>query len=262
MSHQVDSPAPAAAAPDANQRRGLQLVGRVADILRALETYCSGATLAQLSAAAGLQKSTTHRVLGALEAERLVSRGPGGFRLGPLLARLGAVSSKTLRDEIRPYMTRRPQDLQETVAILDGEGVRFIDQITGPQRLRAVSAIGQVSPLHCTANGKALLAALPRQQASGLLPARVPALTKHTITSERELYKELDEIALTGLALDREEHTEGICAVGVTVRDAFGAPLAITVALPTQRFRGRESAIKKMLLATKAQATERLDGGE
>jgi DNA-binding IclR family transcriptional regulator len=34
-----------------------------------------------------------------------------------------------------------------------------------------MSAVGDVFPLHCTANGKALLAALPEAQALPLLPA-------------------------------------------------------------------------------------------
>ena len=48
--------------------------------------------------------------------------------------------------------------------------MRFVDQVPAPRRLRATSAVGELFPLHCTANGKALLAALPAAEAAALLP--------------------------------------------------------------------------------------------
>lgn len=42
-----------------------------------------------------------------------------------------------------------------------GDRADVVDQVVPPQRLRAVSAVGESFPLYCCANGKALLAALP-----------------------------------------------------------------------------------------------------
>ena len=40
----------------------------------------------------------------------------------------------------------------------------------------------------------------------------------------------------TGVAFDREEHTLGICAAGVALRDLLGNYVAISVPVPAQRF--------------------------
>ena len=45
----------------------------------------------------------------------------------------------------------------------------FVDQIAGQQRLVALSAIGERFPLHCTANGKAILACFAKEDTDALL---------------------------------------------------------------------------------------------
>ena len=147
-------------------------------------------------------------------------------------------------------MRRLADDVEETVdvAVLDGPQVRFIDHLPGSHRLRAVSSIGAAFPLHCSANGKALLAALPREQAERLLPRRLEALTPKTITSRARLWEELDTVSASGVAFDREEHTEGISAVGTAVRDAATVIAAITVVAPTQRFDGNDKRFSARLL--------------
>lgn len=246
------------------RRSGLQLVARVADLLRALEHERGGLTLSELSQAVSLPKSTVHRLVAALEDEGFVTHGRGQIRLGTTIARLGAASHGALRDEVLPYMQRLSQELHETVdlAALDGGEMRFIEQIAAPRRLRAVSAVGDTFPLHCTANGKALLAALPRSHASELLPGRLPTFTKRTITSKRALWEEIEVIAREGVAFDREEHTEGICAVGAVVHDSFGAMAAVSIPMPSQRFYGREQELARLLRETMHEATVDLGGAE
>jgi DNA-binding IclR family transcriptional regulator len=203
--------------------------------------------------AVGLPKSTVHRLVTALEAEDWVTPASiGKVRLGRGIARLGAATRSALRDEIRPQLMRLHQELEETVdlAVLDGASVRFIDHLPAPHRLQAVSAIGATFPLYCTANGKALLAAIPEEQAMALLPPRLVALTPNTITARKDLWSELAEVRVTGVAYDREEHSEGICAVGAVVYDAYGPAGAISIPMPAQRFAGNESQIAKAVLRT------------
>ena len=107
-------------------------------------------------------------------------------------------------------------------------------------RLRAVSAVGARFPAHCTANGKAFLAALPPDRALALLPARLPRCTPHTIVKRSALLQELERVRGRGVAFDREEHTEGICAVGAAVLGPLGPLAAISVPMPTTRFRAGE----------------------
>jgi DNA-binding IclR family transcriptional regulator len=245
-------------------RGGVQLIARIADILRALERAPEGLGLTELSGQTGLAKSTAHRLVSALVAEDFVINGPDGrLRLGRGIAQIGAAARSSLRQDLRPILIRLAAELDETadLSVLDGSAARFIDQVPSKQRLRAVSAIGVTFPLHSTANGKALLAALPPEQAAAILPARLSADTRHTITSRRKLWAELDRIrSADGIAYDRQEHTNGICAVGGVVRDAYGIAGAISIPVPATRFTEIEKQLVEHLRLAIADATAALGG--
>lgn len=234
----------------------IQIITRAAQILRALDGAPDGLSLSQLADRVSLPRSTVHRLTTALAVEGLVTAASptARVRLGPELTRLATSARREFWVELRPLMERLFERLNETVdlAVLDGDRVRFIDQIPAPHRLRAVSGVGATFPLHCTANGKAILAALPVAGVSDLLPARLERFTEHTITKRSELLRELEQVRQTGIAFDREEHTQGICAAGIAVADDHGALAAISVPVPTHRFDGRETAIAEELLATRA----------
>lgn len=244
-----------------SSRHGVQAIARAAAVLRALETAPQGLGLGQIAAAVQLPKSTVHRLIAALAEEDLVAQEPGGkARLGSGIARLAAASREALGDRLRPVLLDLRRDLDETVdlAVLDGAAVRFVDQLPAPRRLRATSAVGEVFPLHCTANGKALLAAMPEEQAIALLPKRLARLTQRTIVSREKLRAELARIRQESVAFDREEHTEGICAVGAVVVDDSGPVAAISVPVPVQRFRGREEHLAELVRSAAARGSELL----
>jgi DNA-binding IclR family transcriptional regulator len=260
----MTSPAPPRARrdPPAN---GVQVIARAAQILRALDGEPEGLSLSQLSERLGLPRSTVHRVVSALATEGLLAAASpnGRDRLGPELARLALSSRRELRQELRPHLQRLFDTLNETVdcAVLDGDHLRFIDQIAAPHRLRAVSSVGATFPLHCTANGKAILAELARDEVARVLPTRLKRCMPATITGRAELLAELETVRATHVAFDREEHTTGISAAGIAVRDPFGALAAISVPMPTQRFAGREQEIADALVAARAEIVRTLGAG-
>lgn len=239
-------------------RHGVQAIARAGSVLRALEAAPAGLGLGELATAVELPKSTVHRLVQALADEDLVRTGAGGrIRLGPGLARLGAAAHDALADMLRLPLQDLRRDLDETadLAVLDGATVRFIDQAPAPHRLRAVSAVGSAFPLHCTANGKALLSALTEDEVRDLLPQQLPRFTPATITTRTALLAQLEQIRRTGVAVDREEHTEGISAVAAVVRDDAGPVAAISVPVPTQRFTGNEQRYADAVLATADRAS-------
>lgn len=133
------------------------------------------------------------------------------------------------------------------LAVLDGDHLRFVDQIPAPHRLRAVSAVGATFPLHSTANGKAVLALLSDEEIGRLLPAKLPRHTPNTIGTRAALLQELADVREDGVAFDREEHTVGISAAGFAFRDPAGRYAAVTVPMPTQRMAGREKLLRARL---------------
>ncbi|HTZ88550.1 MAG TPA: IclR family transcriptional regulator [Solirubrobacteraceae bacterium] len=246
------------------RREGVQAIARAGAVLRALERNPEGLALGELARAVELPKSTVHRLVGALAAEELLGTDPDGrIVLGGALVRLGTAGSRALQDELRPLLARLREELEETVdlAVLDAGRMRFVEQVPAAHRLRAVSALGARFPLHCTANGKAFLAALAPDRALALLPARLPRCTPHTITARAALLKELELVRKRGVAFDREEHTEGISAVGASVLGPLGPLAAISVPVPTARFRGGEQRYATAVVRAAREATETLGGG-
>jgi DNA-binding IclR family transcriptional regulator len=239
---------------DSRDRSGVQVVQRVAAILAALQNEHDGLSLSQIAGRVGLARSTVHRLIAALEAERyVVAASPNGrYRLGPGLASLALSASRDLTLTIHPFLAQLSRETNETVdlAVLEHDHVVFVDQVAGLRRLRAVSAVGTVFPVHCTANGKALLAALTDDVVERLLAPELEALTPATITSRDELLGELRRIREEGVAYDREEHTAGICAVGAVVGPAVAPIAAVTIPLPAQRFYGHERQLADTLLGT------------
>lgn len=240
-------------------RNGVQAIARAAGVLRALEHSPGGLTLGEIAAAAELPKSTAHRIVGALSEEGLLAQsGDGRISLGGGIARLAAARQEGLGEQLHPVLRDLRLKLDETVdlAVLDGSSARFIGQVPAPRRLRAASSVGETFPLHCTANGKALLAAMPEPQATALLPKQLPKLTPQTISSRTRLLTELATVRDEGVAFDREEHTAGICAVGAAISDgADPAAAAISVPVPSQRFAGNERSLAAAVKATAAAAS-------
>jgi DNA-binding IclR family transcriptional regulator len=258
--HQVAAKQGAAA----QRRDGVQVIARAAETLRRLAAEPDGLTLIELAGRVGLPRSTTHRIVRALSQEGFVRAAPSGkLRIGPALIGIAMSSRRDLRHEAGPFLERLSHELHETVdlAVLDGGEVLFIDQYASRRSLRVVSEIGARFPAYCTANGKALLAALPEAEMERLLPRQLKRITEHTITDRDVLLAELERARTAGIAYDREEYTIGVSAVGTVVRDAIGTVAAITVVMPAARFRGEEERVTAALLRTRDEIQSVLHGG-
>ena len=144
------------------------------------------------------------------------------------------------------------------MSVLKGNAVIFTDQIQGSHRLRAVSAIGETFPLHCTANGKALLSVLPADKVAQLLRGPLPRLTRKTVTNRAELLRSIEACRRTGIAVDDEEHTEGISALGTGFVDPLGRAVALSIPVPTARFRRLRTQLADPLLDAREQILKAL----
>ena len=172
------------------------------------------------------------------------------MKLGPALVRIAGSIRFQIVESARPYMEQLSGETGETVdlSVLDQDKLVFLDQVPGSHRLRTVSAVGVSFPLHCSANGKALLAALDDVQFERMKRHMVlDSHTANTITSWKKLKDELAKVRKEGIAYDREEHSTGISAVAAVVRGPAGELAAISITTPTQRFNGLESRLKSRL---------------
>jgi len=225
--------------PDATDDRSrIQVLERAGAVLALLGRRGGGRRLAEVVEESGLAKTTVHRIVAALAAERLVRIDPNGrIWLGPAITTLAATATEDLAAQLRPTAVALADTVDEIVdvSVLDGDRVRFIDQVSRPGDLRVVSGVDVRFPLHCTANGKALLAALPVERAGQLVGHHLPPSTPNTCTDREALFAELGEVRRSGVARDLEEHTTGIVAVGAAVITPAGPVAALSVPLPAER---------------------------
>jgi DNA-binding IclR family transcriptional regulator len=231
---------------------GIQVIQRASAILDALREAQSSLSLGQLARETGLARSTVQRIVEALQDVGWVTPPwpNGGVLLGPRLTELAAAGGRPAQLAIlHPHLERLSAGLNETVdlSIRSLDRALFVDQVTAPQRLRAVSAVGETFPLHSSANGKAMLATLPDPLIESLIGTSFPALTDRTITTIPALLEQVAEIRATGVSYDREEHTMGICAAGRVVPTPDGGFAAVSIPLPAQRFYGNERHLAEAL---------------
>ena len=246
------------------KRNGIQVIARAADILRALEGEPDRLSLGELAVRVGLPRSTVQRIVSALSSEQLlISAGHrSGVMLGPALVRLAAAANIETDRIARPVMQDLSRALGETVdlSVLQGRTAIFVDQVLGASRLIALSAVGEAFPLHCTANGKALLACVDVGRRALLLSGKLSRHTLATSTDAADLERQIKTFATIQLAYDLEEHSEGICAIGTSFIDPLGRDFALSVPMPASRFKEQRTKVGSQLLAARDELLKRIPG--
>lgn len=221
-------------------------------MLRALEGNSGGLSISALAKAVGLARSTVQRIVGALAKEGFVTAAgvDGKIRIGPGLIRIAASLGMDALALIRPQLSGLARESGETVdlSILAGGSVVFVDQILGKHRLAALSFVGARFPLHCSANGKAILATFEPAVREELIAKSLQEHAEFPISSMAKLRDELAVTRRTHLAYDLEEHGSGVCAVGTAIPGHFGNHVAVSIPVPTQRFEPIRSALESALL--------------
>jgi len=190
----------------------------------------------------GLPRSTVYHLLATLAAHGFVlhlredrrwalgtaaSELAGGFARQQPLARVG-----------RPLIAALADQLGESthLAVMSGADVVYIVEERAPRRPALVTDVGVRLPAHLTATGRAMLAALPREQVRALFPdaSAFPTRTGAGPSGPRELRELLREVRTRGLAAEDGEVTPGLRSVGAAVHDASGWPIAaVAVTWPT-----------------------------
>ncbi|CAB3961895.1 MULTISPECIES: IclR family transcriptional regulator [Burkholderia] len=241
------------AAKSPEERPAVQVIARAAAVLRALKAHPDGLSLGELAKLLALPRSTVQRIVDALHAENLVIAASlaRGVRLGPALLPLAAAAKFGFVDIARPTLQHISRECGETVdlSLLDADKVVFVDQVRGTHRLRAESDVGISFPLHSSAPGKAMLAAVPKDELEHFREVlRLGKLTPRTIDSWTELDAALAEIRRSGISSDLEENAEGICAIAASLRLPTGEFAAISIPVPTQRFMDIRGQLEALLL--------------
>lgn len=220
----------------------IRSVRRAAAILRALGSGPSRMGVTELAERLGLAKATVHGLLRTLEAEELVERDPdsGKYRLGPALLQLGNafLDNHELRARSLMWADSLASRAMEAVrvGVLNGTSVLVVHHVFRPDDSLQILEVGNAIPWHACALGKAIVAYLGGERRTDLLGAPLARLTGRTLTDPGALGRELDRVALMGVALEDQEAIIGEAAIAAPVFDHLGQVVgAIGVGGPVER---------------------------
>jgi DNA-binding IclR family transcriptional regulator len=244
----------------------MQLISRVAAVLRALEGQQTGLSLGQIANATGLPRATVQRIVDALEVEQFIAPDPinGGVSLGAGLIRIAGSAHTDFKAMARPHLESLCRRIQETIVLTAHRHGRlvFVDQVLPDRPLQIViNPTLEIDP-YFSATGKAHLAAMTPDELKSWIPARLDPPTAHAVQSVAALNRQLDEFRRGGVAYDLEERTEGSCALAITLQNVDRVVYALTLITTSGRFARRGDEFRAELLASKAAIEHTLGGCE
>lgn len=242
--------------------RLLQSLTRGLETLDYMRQQAAPVRLTDVAEALGVEKSNASHVLKTLVAAGYASQDESRrYGLTDKIAAEAVPAEHSLEDIVQCKEAWRPA-LEALVArtrecahlaVLVKSRVWYIDKIDSTLPLKVDHPIGSLSPLHCTALGKAFLAFGDARPQLDLKP-----YTPSTITTMARLGVEIEATRKRGYAIDDEEFAPGIRCVARPVHDASGRMIAaIGVSGPSVRIDDKRLAeLGQAVLSVSSQSTE------
>ncbi|MHB9149138.1 MAG: IclR family transcriptional regulator [Thermoleophilia bacterium] len=214
-----------------------------------------------------MSKTVVHRVLSTLVAVDFLAVDPATrrYRLGPGAVTVGrsALEQLDAHRVARPHMERLAEVTGETITLSMRRGPRrvYLDQILSQSEVHMSVQIGQGSPLYAGSSAKAILAALPLEEAAAYLDGHeheFVAFTSHTLVERGAIEADLALIRARGYAVSRGERLVDAFSIASPIIQAgevvFGA---VSVCGPAQRFGPEQGEEHGPTLVRAAQAISR-----
>lgn len=247
----------------------VQSLCRALSILNVIAEDDHGLSMTHIAQRTGLPLSTTHRLLTTLQHERYVrcdsdqslwKAGVQAFIVGNAFAQ-----SRDIIATSRPFMTALMEKSGETtnLAVADQGECIYLAQVECRQMMRVQAKPGSRVPMHSSAVGKALLAAMPEEKAKKFIQMReFERNTDKTVVEQQELQREVTDVRQTGYGRDDEEHCVGLRCVASVIFDEFGEPMAaVSLSGPMARISDeRFPILGAMVKETAAEITVAMGG--
>lgn len=180
----------------------------------------------------GLSKSSVHNHLETLEYLGFVVKEDQQYRISLRFLQIGhrVREQYTIARGGKQEVERMvgASGLVAGLVVLEREQGICLYNVSGQKVESTPVNEGDTMPLHCTAPGKAILAALPEDRLDAILSTQeLVEFTDHTLTSRSELIDDLETVRTRRLAVDREEWQTDLRGIATSISgptgDVFGA---------------------------------------
>ena len=177
--------------------------------------------ISDISKALKYNKSTVFNIVYTLSDLGILEYGRNNkFRPGTQLYVLGKAASlgSELINTVHPYLGEINQrtKLSAFLGIRSGLKAIIVDKVDSAFDIKISSEIGMKLPLLAGAGGKALLSQLSDDEIDKILSQnKLKKFTRFSCVNKQKYKKMIEKTRQNGIALDREEYIEGICAFAV-----------------------------------------------
>lgn len=202
---------------------------KCAALLKCFDSDGQELGVSDLAKRLGVTASTAHRLANTLRQANLLEQNPESekYRLGLGIVELNrlVMNGIPVRRLALPHLATlaSKSGANANLGILWDDAVLYLARVPSPNVQDTYFHPGRKAPAHCTALGKALLAALPEGERRALLGRlSLPALTRNTITDRARLEEHLFEVDLRGFSVDNEEHMVRTHCIAAPVRGTGG----------------------------------------
>ncbi|VTU39591.1 Negative regulator of allantoin and glyoxylate utilization operons [Variovorax sp. PBL-H6] len=232
---------------------------RTLDLLEFIGRNGNAASQSDIVVGLGVPKGSLSKLLATMREREYVAFDADAkvYRLGPAVQALvaqaqAAADVATLALPVLQWATEVTGEASSYTALRNDEMERMCG-VDSEQPLSYRMNNNKRFPLYSSSGGKAVLADMPKALREAYLSrAKLQKLTPSTVASVTALRAQLATIAAEGVAVSRNEHTQGVVALAVAIRRAQGeAPVgAITIVVPDARFNHKLEALCRKTLKT------------
>jgi DNA-binding IclR family transcriptional regulator len=216
------------------------VAGRVFRLLDAFTEARPALSLSELSTAAELPLSTTHRLVAELTRWGGLTRGVDGrYRVGLRLLEIGSLSpgSLGLRERAMPFLEDLYEATRQNVqlAVRDDLEVVYVERISARGAVNVLTRVGSRMPLHATGVGLILLAHADADVRERVFAAPMERFTEMTISTTTRLREALATTRRDGYVISDRQLEMITKSIAAPIRDATNSVIAaLSIVVPVE----------------------------
>ncbi|HKR17943.1 IclR family transcriptional regulator [Rhizorhapis sp.] len=249
---------------NASRRENPRSAVRILQILDKLSDDSQEWTLSSLGRELNSPKSSLLALLRALIDMGHIHQAGGIYKLDGEAFRLAShiLLNRHFPEVARPILREIVEKTGETAVIgvlsEDGQSTIYVDKVESPSALRFSAKIGDRRPLYSSASGHVILAFGDREMAAAYMKKiKVQPLTPSGIASKAELKEAIDLARARGIAVTRNQSTEGVTGFGAPILGETGELIgSLVLAAPTSRIEVRMDEMSQLAKQTAVRISE------
>ncbi len=246
-----------------------EMVRKIIEVMETLMACEGDLGIREIAERCDASKSTVHRILLILKENGWVYQDEvsKNYRIG-IRFLVFANEWRTQLELVRqsaPIIEDLVEKTRQTaiLSVIEEDRAVCLHKVESRNAIKLVSRIGEKTPLHATATGKALLAHASKSLQEEILTGDLRSFTPFTITSPILLREEMARIREKRYAISVEEVDPGAASIGVPILGRKGQLIAgLSIAGPRFDFEGRFEEFIPLVVEAASAIAALIQGGE